>query len=715
MYFQVQIMRKRKKIIIGLVALLIFSNSMLMTEAYAATTKKVTTQKSVTTNKKKMKVKSKTLAIRKGASTKQKVLVNVKKGQVVNYISTSKDKKWVKVEYKGKTGYAYSKDLEWVKETSTTSQVKTQVTVLSSTLTIRKGASSKQKSIATVKKGTKLTAIGTIGSSWVKVEYKGKVGYVLNKNSKCLKKVTATSSEDKAVNQVIQAINAISSTVTLNQKEQITKARVAYNKLSSSAKKKVTNRTKLEKAEKEIASLEAINTKAKQLSDKISKLNKKVTLSDRTYIESVRKEYDKSEAKVKKLVSNIGILEDAERKLKVLVSEQGLVNAVVSRINGLDRTITLEDATVIESVRSDYEELSSSLKALVYNENILESAENQLKDAIQHQEMADVVIQKISVIKEEIKLEDSELIENIREDYEKLPVASKTLVYNHNVLEEAELKLSNLKKEYAEAEKAVESYLKELDKLSEAEQVKLSDKESIVSVRNQYEQLNALAKDMISQERNQKLVELEGVLKVLEKEEQDKAAALYVEGLIKKLDKTILYEDYSLIKEARSQYNRLNDYAKSLVRNLAILEHAEVVHAEVRARIANVFNLINNIPEQLTLEDKPFVVAAREAYEQLSLDEKSAIVNTQLSILIYSEEKIDRLETTLKYEELSEFSNQVKALLSKEEITIEDKESVIALKEQYYLIDESIRYAVGEEFYDLCQLEAQIKLLESQV
>lgn len=643
-------MLKKKMISIGLVALLIISNNMFLTEANAATTtKKVTTQQS-------------------------------------------------------------------------TSKKNTKVEVISKTLSIRRGASKKHKVIAKVKKGTKLTVYGNVTSSWVKVEYKGKTGYVFNKDAKYIKKVSTTNIDDKAIKNVIQAINNISSKVTIDDKEQVTKARAAYSKLSSSAKKKVTNLSKLEKAEKKIAilikelnektkeenplidgenhnteeespsiaggydntevvipstdgennntevvipsidggnnnvepvtpSLDGINEKAKKLSDKISKLDKDISLSDRAYIESVRKEYSNSEAEVKKLVTNITILENAESKLQTLLYEQSLADNIIAKIDGLDREITLADATVIEEVRNDYENL---------------------------------------------------------------PLGSKALVYNIKVLIETETKLLNLENEYAKAKKAVESYLDELDKLPEVNQVKLSDKETVVSVRNKYEQLDALAKDMINQEENQKLVDLENAIKSLEIKEQDKANALYVEGLIQKLDKSIVYQDYYLIKEARGQYNTLSPYGQSLVRNLEILEKAEMNYADVFERVSNVHNLLNKIPMEVTLEDKSFIVSVREAYEQLSSDEKQAIANTELSILVFSEEKIERLETISKHEVLSNYSKQVKSLPSLEEISIKDKELVIELKKQYYLIDESLRFAVGEEFNYLCELAARIELLESQ-
>lgn len=713
-------MLKRKNIIIGLVALLIVLNSISLTEVFAATSSSnVTNEKSVNTKKQKMKVTSKSLSIRKGASTKSKLVAKVKKGQVVNYISTSKNKKWVKVEYEGKTGYAYLKDLQLVKDTTKTSVKKTPVKVLTKSLTIRKGASSKQKAIAKVKKGTNLTVIGNLTSSWVKVEYKGKIGYVNNKNSKYLQKVSTTASEDKAIKTVVQEIKKISSKVTLNDKAQVKKARAAYNKLSSSSKKKVTNLSVLTKAEATIVSLEANNKKeeAKKPSTNVGNVNSGVGNSTTTNennsakVETPSITNENNSTKVEN-PSTEGDNNTVEIEIPVSDPLSEKAKELSDKISKLNREISLSDKAYIESVRKEYTDVEEEVKQRVTNIAILENAEASLQVLLYEKELADNVIAKINALEIEITLDHASIVEEIRNAYENLPVRSKALVSNLEVLEEAEAKVSNLR-EYAKAEKAAQSYLEELNKLPQASEIELSDKEAVVLVRSQYEQLNAIAKDMISEDANQKLVDAENVITALEIKVQDEANARYVEGLIVQLDRTIVYDDFSLIRSTRKQYNELSAYAKSLVGNLAILEKAEAILDDKLDRIWAVVNLINKIPLELTLQDKDYVVSVREAYEQLSVDEKKGIYRTDLDILIFSEQKIDRLETTANHEELRKFSEAVKALPSIEEITIEYKERILELKKQYYLIDESLQYAVGEEFYQLIELEHQIKLLES--
>ena len=527
-------------------------------------------------------------------------------------------------------------------KSSNTNQIMVKVT--SKTLTIRRGATSKQKALFKVKKGTKLTVFGKVRDSWVKVQYNGKVGYVYNKNGSRLEVVTASKkSEDKAVKDVIKAIKNINSKVTLEDKDELEQVRKAYDKLSKSAKKKVTNLSKLEKAEEKLEALMVATLEDKIPTSDVTTGSEenKIPTSDVTTGSEENKipTSDVTTGNEENKIPTAGITTGNEEDK----TTSTLVDNITSRIAGLDKKITPADATVIESIRSDYENLPVTLKELVYNIELLESAESKLEDAIQYQEMADAVILKIDTLENEIQLVDEEAIQQIRTAYENLPEESQALVSNIEILKEAESKLSHLKKEYENAKIAVESYLVELDKLPEVSKVQLSDKEDVVSVRNQYEQLNAIAKDMISQETNQKLVDLESEVEALEIKARDEANAKYVEELIQKLDKTILYQDGSSIKQARAQYNALSLYAKSLVGNLAILENAEAIHAGILERVGNVITMIGNIPNEVTLEDKSYVVSVREAYEQLSEEEKKAIMPWELSILVFAEQKIERL------------------------------------------------------------------------
>ena len=566
-----------------------------------------------------------------------------------------------------------------------TGKKETTVKVLSKNLSIRRGSSKKQKVIAKVKKGTELTVYGKVTSSWVKVEYKGKVGYVLNTGSKYLKEVSTTNAEDKAIENVIQAIKNIGSKVTLADKAQVKKARAAYKKLSSSAKKKVTNLSKLKKAEEKIASLEKNNEKE----------NVEIPLVDG----------DKNNAEVA-VPPTAGENNDVEAVIPPIAGENNDVEAVIPPIAG--------DNNGVDSVNPPTQGGDDNASVVIPpasggNDNVEPIIPPSDKVSKKAKELSD----KISQLNKEISLTDKAYIESVRKEYSSSDEEVKKYVTNITILEQAEAKLLHLM-EYAKAEKSVEIYLDALNKLPVPSQVKLSDKTAVVLVRNQYDQLTSLAKEMISQEANQKLIDIENVIKALEIKEQDEANALYVEGLIKQLDKTIIYQDIQMIREAREQYNNLSSYAKSLIRNLEILEKAENALAEKLERVYAVYELINKIPEQVTLEDKPYLVSVRMKYEQLSDDEKKAISKYELSILIFSEERIQRLETISNHEVLRNFSMQVKSLPTIEEVSIQDKERILELKNQYYLIDESLRFAVGEEFTYLVNLELQIKILESQ-
>lgn len=120
------------------------------------------------------------LNLRAGASTKQKVLVNVPKGKAVTMISYGST--WSKVKYGTKTGYVSTQFLKKNKTTevsqSVAKTVKTYTTA--DNLTLRTGASVKNKKILTIPKGKAVTMV-TFNPSWSKVKYGSKVGYVSSK------------------------------------------------------------------------------------------------------------------------------------------------------------------------------------------------------------------------------------------------------------------------------------------------------------------------------------------------------------------------------------------------------------------------------------------------------------------------------------------------------------------------------------------------------
>ena len=97
-------------------------------------------------------------------------------------------------------------------------------------------------------------------------------------------------------------------------------------------------------------------------------------------------------------------------------------------------------------------------------------------------------------------------------------------------------------------------------------------------------------------------------------------------------------EDKAAIEAARAAYTALNDKAKALVTNVAVLEAAEKTYAELvvaaeqeaadKAAAAEVDARIAAIGE-VTLEDKAAIEAARAAYEALTEPQKTYVAGLE--------------------------------------------------------------------------------------
>lgn len=127
------------------------------------------------------------------------------------------------------------------------------------------------------------------------------------------------SSAETAADSVISAIDAIG-TVTANSGGAISNARSAYDGLSSSAKKYVTNYGTLTAAESTYASLSSSSSEAQAVIDAINAIGT-VTADSEGAISNARAQYDALSEAAKGYVSNYGTLQDAEAQYQALIGQ----------------------------------------------------------------------------------------------------------------------------------------------------------------------------------------------------------------------------------------------------------------------------------------------------------------------------------------------------------------------------------------------------------
>lgn len=213
-----------------------------------------------------------------------------------------------------------------------------------------------------------------------------------------------TVKKNTAYKSVIDKINALPSKITLNDKNKVQSARNAYNALSASDKKKVTNYNKLVSAENKIAELEQESkdkAAANKVAQAINNLPSTITLKDKEAIESARKAYNSLTSKQKTYVPNLNRLKEAESALATLekkyaeiLKDKAEASKVIDLISSLPERISLNDKNSIKSIREKYNTLTGSQKEFVTNYDKLLDAEKRITEL----EKADENIKNITFV-----------------------------------------------------------------------------------------------------------------------------------------------------------------------------------------------------------------------------------------------------------------------------------------------------------------------------
>lgn len=191
--------------------------------------------------------------------------------------------------------------------------------------------------------------------------------------------------------------------------------------------------------------------------------------------------------------------------------------------------------------------------------------------------------------------------------------------------------------------------------------VTIEDKSIIETSRKLYDDLSEEGKKLVYN--YEKLVEAEKSLKELQeiedKKKADLEAANNVIELINKIPSVITIEDQSSIEEARKSYDLLTDDQKKLVTNYDLLVKAEKDLSDIKDKIeqdkeaaGKVIDLIDKIPEEVTLKAVDIIKSARDGYDSLTEEQKVLVSN---------------------YSRLLDAENIIKEIMIKEE---EDKKAV---------------------------------------
>ena len=472
------------------------------------------------------------------------------------------------------------------------------------------------------------------------------------------------------VDKLIAKINALpaANNITLSNKNAVQSARSDYNALSSTEKNKVTNYSKLVACENKIAQLEADQSAANAVIAKINAIPSTINSNARDEISAARTAYNALTSAQKNLVTNLKRLTDAEAALQQYDAQQAdkaAAENVEALIRAIPSTIDANAKDEIQAARAAYNALTSAQKGYVSNYSRLTDAENALNAYEEQQAQiaadkaaANTVVAKINAIPANLTIDDKDDVNAARTAYNALTSAQKGYVTNYSKLTSAEERIIALEEEAAE-QAVVNAVIAAINEIPD--NLTLNDKAKVSAARNAYNALTNAQKEKVVNYSD--LTDAEATIAALEAQENankaDKEAADAVIAKINALPDEITLNDKNVVDAARAAYDALTQKQKDLVTNYSILTNAEAsIKALEEYEAANkrdqeaakaVIDLIDALPETITLEDKNDVAAARTAYDALTDKQKEIVTN--YSELTAAEVKIAELEDD-NYEEV---------------------------------------------------------------
>ncbi len=249
------------------------------------------------------------------------------------------------------------------------------------------------------------------------------------------------------------------------------------------------------------------------------------------------------------------------------------VNEINELIEKLPENIDINIETDIYKIIYLYDSLPNIYKDKVNSyQKVLEAKEliNKLKEEQILKDLANIIINKINGLPsiDSIKLSDKEEVLNVKSEYDKLEINVKQLVTNYGVLESLIEQLNKLQEELDQ-----EEYYKQLanevviliSNLPSVDNISLTDKQTIINVRNAYNDLAVEAKVYVSN-----LNKLEIVESKLNELEQAFSDAKIFNDLINTLPdvSNLKITNKTDVVNARNIYNNLSELAKTYVTNL---------------------------------------------------------------------------------------------------------------------------------------------------
>ena len=269
-------------------------------------------------------------------------------------------------------------------------------------------------------------------------------------------------------------------------------ARSALDALSKDEQAKVEEASKLEKVEAAIAQFKAIDD-AKTKIDALPEAGK-VTLAERDAVKAAQDAYDALSAEQKEYLTFAQAAKVTALAKRIAELEAAPIKPVEALIDAIG-TVTLDSKSAIDEARKAYDKLTAEQQAKVSNYATLTAAETTYAKLVQDkadQDAADAVIAKIDAIGT-VTLKGKKAIVAARKAYDKLTAAQQARVSNYATLTAAETTYAKLVQDKADQD-AADAVIAKINAIGV---VTLKSKKTIDAARKAYDGLTDAQKALV--------------------------------------------------------------------------------------------------------------------------------------------------------------------------------------------------------------------------
>lgn len=450
------------------------------------------------------------------------------------------------------------------------------------------------------------------------------------------------TNEEKA-QAVIDKIETLNKVITYGDGVAVKEARKAYDSLNSEAKLMVTNLDVLESAESQ---LDVIREKINKVNDAISNLPKEITLADKSQVEKVREAYEAltEEEKTAILDIHLSVLVSAELTIDALErieSDKLIAQSLVERIDALSEDVLYSEAEEMRAIRDVYENLVPSAQDLVTNYDKLKDLLNKLNhviESIMHVEYL------ISIIPENIELQDVAKVEDAKKAYDALSVGNQASVKQDMVekLKNAEAEVQKLKDEVIATNDEVRAVISEIEALPELD---------AITIDNKAEVFGAMARFRALPEEVQFAVDTTSLFNSF-----DKVEGFMVEEVSQEIADLPAIEDLQIsdkttIEGIRTKYEEISERNNGKVANLDVLVNAEAKIKELES-LSELDLKIKSIIAKIELLEDVITYDNIEA-EKVKVNEIDALID---------EVGVDNISSITNIEKLEDVKLQIQVL-----------------------------------------------------